>query len=151
MGPRPLSAQERAQAWAFMGMQRASGNSSRGLDHLLRPGLGRERHMEAATALPSPFKPGATSDPDLRFAAHTMAAWGPFVTRWREQQDAAVRVLAECVRPLTEALRRRMPASVRKVAVKKDPAMIALVVVLIRWPDRQLAVEYVREIGRAHV
>jgi hypothetical protein len=144
MGPRPLSAQERAQAWAFMGMQRASGNSSRGLDHLLRPGLGRERHIEAATALPSPFKPGATSDPDLRFAAYTMATWGPLVTRWREQQETMVRVLAECVRPLTEALRRRMPASVRKVAAKKDPAMIALVVVLIRWPDRQLAVEYVR-------
>ena len=143
MGPRPLSSQERAQAWAFMGMQRAAGNSHRGLDHLLPPGLGRERHMEAALALPSPYKPGATDDPDLRFAAYTMATWGPLVTRWREQQETMIRGLAECVRPLTEALRRRMPESVKRVAIKKDPAMIALVTVLIRWPDRRLALEYV--------
>jgi len=73
MGPRPMTSQERAQAWAYLGMQRASGNSRRGLDHLLQPGLGREKHMEAARALPSPYRPGTTTDPDLRFAAHTMA------------------------------------------------------------------------------
>ena len=77
LGPRPLSAQERAQAWAFLGMQRAAGHSKRGLDHLLRPGLGREGHMKEALALPSPYRPGTTTDPDLRYAAYTMATWGP--------------------------------------------------------------------------
>ena len=108
MGPRPLSAQERAQAWAYLGMQRAAGNSNRGLDHLLQPGLGKERHMAAALELPSPFKPGTTTDPDLRFAAITMATWGPYIGQWRAQQQQLLLALVEAVRPLTEALRRRI-------------------------------------------
>ena len=143
MGPRPLSAQERAQAWAYMGMQRAVGNSHRGLDHLLQPGLGREKHMEAATALPSPYKPGATADPDLRFAAHTMAIWAQYLPPWRHQQESMLLSLVESVRPLTEALRRIMPETVKRVAAKKNPAFIALATILLRWPDRHLAVEYV--------
>ena len=143
MGPRPLSAQERAQAWAYLGMQRAAGNSHRGLDHLLQPGLGKEGHMEQAMALPSPYKPGTVTDPDLRYAAFTMAVWGPFIEQWREQQMQLLLKLGEAVRPMTEALRRRMPETVRRVAAKKDPAMVALITILLRWPDRRLAVEYV--------
>ena len=143
MGPRPLTAQDRAQAWAYMGMQRAAGHSKRGLDHLLQPGLGREKHMEQALALPSPYKPGATVDPDLRFAALTMAIWGPYITPWRKQQENMLLLAAEAVRPLTEALRRLMPPTVARVAGKKNPAMIALTTVLMRWPDRNLACEYV--------
>ena len=140
MGPQPLSAQERAQAWAYLGMQRAAGNSKRGLDHLLQPGLGKEKHMETALRLPSPYKPGTTTDPDLRFAAVTMAIWGPFIGQWRHQQQQLLGGLMEAVRPLTEALRRRMPRSIRQVAEKKDPAMVAPTTVLMRWPDRRLAV-----------
>ena len=143
LGPRPLSAQERAQAWAFLGMQRAAGHSKRGLDHLLRPGLGREGHMKEALALPSPYRPGTTTDPDLRYAAYTMATWGPHIERWREQQTVLFNLLVEAVRPLTNALRRRMPPTVKRVAAKKDPAVIALITVLLRWPDRRLAMEYV--------
>ena len=144
MGPRPKTSQERAQAWAYLGMQRASGNSRRGLDHLLQPGLGREGHMKQALALPSPYRPGTTTDPDLRFAAHTMAVWGPAIGAWRQQQQLLLLRLVEALRPLTNALRRLMPDSVKRVAAKKNPAVIALVTILIRWPDRQLATEYVR-------
>jgi hypothetical protein len=143
MGPRPLSAQERAQAWAYLGMQRAAGNSHRGLDHLLQPGLGRERHMEAALALPSPYRPGTCTDPDLRFAAYAMAVWGPHLSQWRDHQRMLLQRMVEALRPMTNALRRRMPESVRRVAAKKNPAMIALITILLRWPDRQLATEYV--------
>ena len=53
--------------------------------------------------------------------------------------------LTEAVRrPLTEAPRRLMPETVERVAGKKYPAMIALTTVLLRWPDRHLAVEYVK-------
>eukprot|EP00972_Heterocapsa_arctica_P057505 8484109-Heterocapsa_arctica.AAC.1 len=52
MGPRPLSAQERAQAWAHLGIQRATGNSKRGLDHLLQPGLGKEEHVRLCPCHP---------------------------------------------------------------------------------------------------
>ena len=110
---------------------------------MLQPGLGKEKHMETALKLPSPYKPGTTTDPDLRFAAYTMAIWGPFIGQWRHQQQQLLGGLMEAVRPLTEALRRRMPKSVRQVAEKKDPAMVAMTTVLMRWPDRNLAVEYV--------
>ena len=143
MGPRPRSAQERAQAWAYLGMQRAAGNSHRGLDHLLQPGLGRDRHIHAATALPSPYRPGTTTDPDLRFAAYTMAIWGPFIGPWREQQHLLLMGLVQALQPMAEAMRRRMPESVRRVAAKKNPALIALFTILIRWPDRRLALEYI--------
>ena len=36
-----------------------------------------------------------------------------------------------------------MPPTVKRVAAKKDPAAIALITVLLRWPDRRLAMEYV--------
>ena len=144
MGPRPMSAQERAQAWAYLGMQRAAGNSKRGLDHLLRPGLGREGHMKEALALPSPYRPGTTTDPDLRYAAYAMAVMGPYIETWRAQQATLLLQLGEAVRPMTEALRRRMAPTVKRVAAKKDPAFIALVAILLRWPDRSLALEYVK-------
>ena len=120
MGPRARSAQETAQAWAYLGMQRAAGRSHRGLDHLLQPGLGRDRHMVTATALPSPYRPMViTTDPDLKFAAYTMAVWGPFIGPWREQQRLLLMGLVGALQPMTEALRRRMPESVKRVVVTR--------------------------------
>ena len=144
MGPRARSAQEMAQAWAYLGMQRAAGKSHRGLDHLLQPGFGRNKHMATATALPSPYRPGTTTDPDLQFAAYTMAVWEPYIGPWREQQRLLLTGLVEALQPMTEAMRRHMPESVKRVAVKKNPALIASFTVLIRRPDRQVALEYIK-------
>ena len=36
-----------------------------------------------------------------------------------------------------------MPETVRHVAKIKDPAFVALMTILLRWPDRTLAAEYV--------
>ena len=100
--------------------------------------------MATATALPSPYRPGTTTDPDLQFAAYTMAVWGPFIGPWREQQRFLLMGRVEALQPMTEAMRWHMPESVRRVAVKKNPALIAFFAVLIRWPDRQLALEYIK-------
>ena len=143
LGPIATTAKEKAKGWAYLGMQRAPGTSSRGLDHLLQPGLGREEHMKRAIELPSPYSPGATHDPDVRFAARAMVLFGPHIQGWREEQLKRFHEMKEALRPLTEALRRRMPATVKKVAKDKDPATIAALVVLMRWPDRDLAAEYV--------
>ena len=143
LGPITTTAKERAKGWAYLGMQRAPGTSSRGLDHLLQPGMGRDEHIKRALELPSPYSPGATHEPDVRFAARAMVLWGPHVQRWREEQMKLMDELKEALRPLTEALRRRMPETVKRVARAKDPAMIAALVILMRWPDRELAAEYV--------
>ena len=148
LGPITTTAKERAKGWAYLGMQRAPGTSSRGLDHLLQPGMGRDEHIKRALELPSPYSPGATHEPDVRFAARAMVLWGPHVQRWREEQMKLMDELKEALRPLTEALRRRMPETVKRVAKAKDPAMIAALVILMRWPDRELAAEYV--MGHKH-
>ena len=109
----------------------------------MQPGMGRDEHIKRALELPSPYSPGATHEPDVRFAARAMVLWGPHVQRWREEQMKLMDELKEALRPLTEALRRRMPETVKRVAKAKDPAMIAALVILMRWPDRELAAEYV--------
>ena len=143
MGPLAMNARDRARSWAFQGMQRAPGTSKRGLDHLLKPGLGKEEHIRQSTALPSPYSPGATEERDLRYAAHTMCVWGPYISVWRQHQLQMLQEIKVAVAPLAEALRRRMPDTVKRVAEKKDPAFLALLTVLLRWPDRTLAAEYV--------
>ena len=105
MGPRARSAQETAQAWAYFGMQRAAGKGHRGLDHLLQSGLGRDKHMATATVLPSPYRPGATTDSDLKSPAYTMAARGPFIGPWGEQPRLLPMRLVEALQPMTEAIR----------------------------------------------
>ena len=109
----------------------------------MQPGMGRDEHIKRALELPSPYSPGATHEPDVRFAARAMVLWGPHIQRWREEQMKLMDELKEALRPLTEALRRRMPETVKRVAKGKDPAMIAALVILMRWPDRELAAEYV--------
>ena len=52
--------------------------------------------------------------------------------------------LVEALQPMTEAMRRRMPESVKRVEVKKNPALIVLFTILIRWPGRHLALEYIK-------
>ena len=106
MGRRARSAQETAQAWAHLGMQRAAGKSHRGLDHVLQTGFGRDKHMATATALPSPYRPGTTTDPDLQFAAYTMEVWWPFIGPWREQQRLLLMGLVEALQRMTEAMGR---------------------------------------------
>ena len=77
--PQWKAQKERAVAYAAMGMQRAPGNSTRGLDHTLVAGLGREEHMRQAMLLRSPFDEEAQVVDDLEFAVMAMVAFGPRV------------------------------------------------------------------------
>ena len=59
---------QRGLAVAAQGHQRASGNSSKGIDHLLPPGLGNNQHIKEASRLASPFSADVPLDLDLQFA-----------------------------------------------------------------------------------
>ena len=63
---------------ASLGAQRYPGNAKQGLDHLVPPGTGKERHIEIACACPSPFAPGRAVDRDICFATRCMAIYGPY-------------------------------------------------------------------------
>ena len=142
-GPEWRSQRDRGMLMASMGQQRAPGNSRRGLDHLLPPGLGMSGHLSRALQLPAPFSVPISSDDDLRFAARTMATWGPAIVGWRRQQAAHVRALASALRPLDDFIVANLESGVARVAVSKRPAAIAAWTALHRWPDRQQARSFV--------
>ena len=57
LGPDWGSQRNRSQLLASLGMQRAAGNSKRGLDHLIKPGMGKDRHVLLATRARNPLSP----------------------------------------------------------------------------------------------
>lgn len=63
--PRPLLARDRATIFAGNSGQRYASDTSKGLDHLLPPGLGKEEHIVEATRLPSPFDPKPWPEADI--------------------------------------------------------------------------------------
>ena len=143
MGPSWATQKERAKLYASMGMQRATSVSSRGLDHLLAPGLGPTEHIRQALKLGSPFEPESSPDEDITFAAEVVGTWGPWAGRWREKQRLHSERVMAALEPLRVALQARMPDTVKRVAKTKNPAMVAACIIALRWPDRQLAMEYV--------
>eukprot|EP00435_Cladocopium_sp_Y103_P041263 s83_g11.t1 len=75
LGPTPIR-QHRTALFAGLTGERCPGNASKGLaDHLLPPGLGKERHLEAACTLPSPFRVRPWPEPDVDFVLHALAVW----------------------------------------------------------------------------
>ena len=106
-------------------------------------GLGPEEHIVQAGALATPFDQNLLQDVDILFAAEALARWGPAIAQWRSEQLESMDRVKHAIEPLATALRAKMPATVQKVAKLKDPAMIALLCVVLRWPDRRLPLEYV--------
>ena len=117
---------------AAFGIQSAAGASSRGLDHLLRPGLGPEGHMAKALKLDSPFSREHEPEDDIRFAVETFAAWGPFIENWRLQQVKSVKSLASALAPLDEQLVAMTKPSVKAVLQERKQATMAAATVLLR-------------------
>jgi hypothetical protein len=142
-GPEWIINSRRGRVSVTAGMQRYPGDSRRGLDHLLPPGLGPEEHMRRARALESPFRPGIGADDDTGFAARALAIFGPRLLKWRLLQLAAFRRCVLALEPLALSLRGSQPESVNKVASNKNPAVMAFLAVLLRWPDVTQAQQYV--------
>ena len=95
---------DRALSAAAMGVQRASGGSKQGLDHLLQPGLGEQEHINQARRLRSPFAAAARLDSDLEFAFEAYVVFGSKVAHWRAGQHAHLQAAADALQPLRQAL-----------------------------------------------
>ena len=91
--------------------------------------VGPDRHVERSSTLPSPYTFKGAVDEDLIFAAKTAAIFGHYLGVWRANQLAKV----------TES----MHPTVREVAAERKPVNTAAAIVLLRWPDRQLARDFV--------
>ena len=85
LGPTLILPRDRSKLFAGLGTQRYPGDSKRGLDHLLAPGLGKEAHIAEAGLLPSPFAPSPWPEPDIQFVVALIATWHQFLPRFLER------------------------------------------------------------------
>ena len=129
---------------AGLGQQRAIGDSTKGLDHLLPPGLTPEQHMRQARQLLSPFGVDATADEDMLFFSYVIARLGPWITHWRNLQRARLHRVVRCFDSILAYARKHAVHTVRAVAGDCNPIATAVMTALLKWPDRGQPVEYVR-------
>ena len=144
--PSHLTRRDRTQVFASLSGQRYPGNSSKGLDHLLPPGLGKEGHLEASAQLQSPFRHQKWPEPDVAFVIHSLWVWRAFLPTKAAKLRHILRTVARALLPLEEALGIHRVDSAKRVAQGKRPALMACLTVLLRWPDvsqpRQLILGY---------
>eukprot|EP00439_Symbiodinium_sp_Y106_P079748 s1156_g18.t1 len=99
-------------------------------------GLGKERHILAAKALPSPFQPKPWPELDIHFVLHTLAVWRESLPLLAQRQRDVLRAIHRALRSVDAALWPFRCASSQRVAHQKSPAFAACMVSLLRWPDR---------------
>ena len=135
LGPTPLTTAHRTALFAGFSGQRYPANSRKGLDHLLRPGMGKDEHIKQATGLPSPFQLRAWPEPDVDFVLHAIATWqqalGPYAAQCRQ----VFRQVCEALQPLEEELGQFRCVSAQQVAATKRPGVMAFLTVVLGWPD----------------
>eukprot|EP00435_Cladocopium_sp_Y103_P048679 s223_g14.t1 len=137
LGPTPVTVRHRTGLFAGLSGQRHPGNSKKGLDHLLPPGLGREEHVRRALLLPSPFQLREWPELDVDFVLHAIATWQQSLVGYSEQCRRVFRQACVALQPLDDALSFFRSSSARKVATSKRPAVLAFLTALLRWPDLQ--------------
>ncbi|OLP99622.1 hypothetical protein AK812_SmicGene17832 [Symbiodinium microadriaticum] len=133
--PALLTAKVRSKLYAGNTGQRFSSSQSKGLDHVLPPGLGKQDHMALSASLPSPFKPSPWPDDDVQFVAHTIAVWREHTPALASRQRHVLQTACRAIRPLHDALRQLLGYAARKVASEKSAAVVAFFTAILRWPD----------------
>ena len=135
LGPVPVAGKDRTAIYAGLSGQRYPSGSGRGLDHLLPPGLGPEQHMTEAAALPSPFRPRPWPEPDVAYVVEAICVWQQILPAFASELRNIVKTVAKAVQPLELALDGHRCFASNHVAAAKRPAFLAIMSVLLRWPD----------------
>ena len=82
-----------------------------------------------------PNETPCTTDPDFSFAAEKMVSERSTIGQSRRKVIKAIAKLQHQWRSVTSFLRRKQKATVRQVTRDRDIGLIALLAVLIAWPD----------------
>jgi hypothetical protein len=135
-GPTPFTSSHRANIFAGLSGQRYPGSSTKGLDHLIEPGVGKEEHIRRARGLPSPFRTRFWPERDVDFVLYAVQTWGPFLPAYANRLRRLLVLSARAVEPLEIALARFRSLSARRVASQKRPGFVAFLTAILRWPDR---------------
>eukprot|EP00435_Cladocopium_sp_Y103_P066391 s583_g28.t1 len=123
LGPQPLG---RAKIYSGLSGQRHPTDSSKGLDHLLPPGLGKTQHMVAASALPSPFCPQDWPEIGVAFVVESICVWQQFLPAQASRLRRCLTTVATAVQPLEEELALWRVESAHRVASSKRPGFVAM-------------------------
>ncbi len=135
LGPQPLLGRDRASILASFGRQRFAGDTAKGLDHLLPPGLGPEEHLAQARQLPSPFRFRSWPEEDVTFVLEAILVWRQFLPAFASKLRHVVKTLVTAVAPLNQALYSYRNEASKRVAGTKNPAFVSLCTAVLRWPD----------------
>ena len=138
LGPTPIFGRDRSFIYSGLSGQRYPSSSSRGLDHLLQPGLGMETHMAQARALPSPFAAKPWPEADVCFVVEAILAWQIYLIPRALEQRRILQTVATAVAPLETWLASVRSPSANLVATTKMPAFCAVMAIILRWPDLNL-------------
>ena len=135
LGPVPLGSRERTHIFAGVSGGRHPGTSSRGLDHLLPPGLAPDRHILESQDVDSPFGPREWPEPDVGFVVHAIAIWQQFLPARSHRDRQILRSVVAALKPLQSALSPHRCSASHRGAQTKNAAFVAFLTVLLRWPD----------------
>ena len=91
--------------------------------------------MQQALDLASPFKASHWPDDDVQFVAYTIAVWRDELPVLTQRQRHALQTLHKAVEPVHCALQKLLCPSALRVSASKNPAFVALLTAILRWPD----------------
>ena len=122
-------------------------SSKRSIDPIL--GFGREAEVQFAAAASFakrgvlPYDTRAAAAYDLRYAAEYTVAHRRDLQAQRQRVAALVQELAERCRTLTAVLAKWRPPTVQAVAQSIHVGLIAVLVLVLRWPDWRLPMRFI--------
>ncbi len=139
LGPIPMQGRDKSLLLAGLGGQRYSGSSTRGLDHVLPPGLSKEEHILQSGQLPNPFSPQDWMELDIAFVVDALTVWRLALPRVAQTSRDVLRSVAKALSPLEKELDRHRSKGSCQVAAAKRPGFVACLTSLLRWPDEAQA------------
>ena len=122
---------------AAVGKQHRPSVAQMAQERMIPRGVGPERHAELASQLAHPFAADAPIERDLRFAVEANVRIGLNIRRCRRRRLRVLEKIAAATAELDEHLRSRRPVSLDGVP-GPAPMLVAVMVTLLRWPDRKL-------------
>ena len=135
LGPQHLTRRDRATIYCGLTGQRHAADSSKGLDHLLPPGLGKTGHIAASESLSSPFVAQDWPEQDVTFVLDAVCTWRTSLPAYAAKLRHILKTVATATAPLEQALEPWRVESAARVATAKRPGFVAVMSILLRWPD----------------
>ncbi len=110
-------------------------------------GLSKEEYLEqavgAASVRGSLLDDTDGADLDLQFAAHRTILHRKDLRRFRDSCSSAIIHLAMRLKPLAGSTREAQPPTVQAVAGDMNLALVAVLVIVLQWPDNSLVNDFI--------